>query len=176
MPFESVKQWAGQSGTPLPLAYKLKVLAVFGVLLAILTFVIYGVYISLRPTVESFPRVCSQETVYSDLSKITDPSLVCGLVLDLGGRENGRIPPQIFEFPNLLGLRLGGNHLKELPPDIGKLTNLVQLGLRNNELTSLPEETSKLVNLKVLVLTGNNFSEAEKERIKRLLPSTQISF
>ena len=59
---------------------------------------------------------------------------------------------------------------------INYLSNLKEFDLTYNQLTSLPESIGKLTNLERLDLRNNPMSDEEKERIKKLLPNTYISF
>ena len=63
-----------------------------------------------------------------------------------------------------------------MPSEIGNLSNLRYLSLRNNKITTLPNEIINLTNLKKLDLRENNFSEAEKEKISKMLPNCKIEF
>lgn len=96
--------------------------------------------------------------------------------LKLGGNAISFLPSEIGNLEGLTLLYLYDNNLSSLPEEIGNLTNLTVLDLHNNNLTALPESISNLQNLKLLYLGGNNLSEQEKERIKSLLPNTQIHF
>jgi len=65
---------------------------------------------------------------------------------------------------------------------IDKLTNLKFLSLYGNELTSLPDSIGNLKNLEIMDLRGNPITiddayknKKEIERIKKLLPNTNIS-
>jgi Leucine-rich repeat (LRR) protein len=86
------------------------------------------------------------------------------------------LPESIGKLTNLVRLDLVLNKLEEVPESIGNLTNLTYLNLSRNGLTSLPESIGKLTNLVRLDLFGNPISDEEKERIKKLLPNTNILF
>jgi len=72
-------------------------------------------------------------------------------------------------------LDLSNNQLTSLPKSIGNLKNLQKLFLGNNQLASLPESIGNLTNLQMLALNNNNLKEAEKERIKQLLPIVKLN-
>jgi Leucine-rich repeat (LRR) protein len=97
-------------------------------------------------------------------------------VLGLHNNELKSLPDWIGKLKNLRRLYLSGNRLKSLPESIGNLTNLKKLDLHNNELKSLPESIENLTNLRGLNLYDNPISDEEKERIKELLPNTDIRF
>ncbi len=87
------------------------------------------------------------------------------------------IPSSIGKLKTLEFLILADNTLISVPHEIGNLSNLKDLNLENNKLTTLPEEIKYLKNLLTLYLEGNNFSQAEQQRITRLLPpSTYVCF
>ena len=77
---------------------------------------------------------------------------------------------------NLRQLSLRSNQIIDLPPAVGKMKRLEVLDLGNNDLLDLPDEISKLQNLRKLGLDGNRLSEPTCERIRKLLPNTEISF
>lgn len=118
--------------------------------------------------------------------------------LSLSNTDITALPPEIGRLKKLISLSLFHNQLTQLPPEIGELVNLEQLDLAYNKLTRLPPEIGKLKNLKSLDLHGNQLTEvselgalknlvflqlddnplpqAEKEKIKQLLPNTSINF
>jgi Leucine-rich repeat (LRR) protein len=97
-------------------------------------------------------------------------------VLYLDENKLKTLPESIGNLTNLVSLDLHDNQLESLPDSIGKLTNLKRLWLRYNKLTSLPDSIENLTNLKELNLGKNPISDEEKERIKKLLPNTYISY
>ncbi len=66
--------------------------------------------------------------------------------------------------------------LSALPPEIAKLHNLKQLDLSFNKYTSLPAEMSQLAKLQTLNLLENQFADAEKDKVKKMLPNTKVLF
>ncbi|WP_440237486.1 leucine-rich repeat domain-containing protein [Cytophaga sp.] len=96
--------------------------------------------------------------------------------LNLNKNQLSTLPAEIGNLKNLKTLTLRQNGLKVLPPNIGTLTQLETLDLALNMLSTLPAEVENLKNLKKLILVGNEISAKEQQRIKTLLPNTQISF
>ena len=94
--------------------------------------------------------------------------------LYLDDMELTSLPESIENLTNLEWLHLGYNKLETLPDSIVNLKNLEKLWLYQNKLTSLPEDMDKLTNLNYLVLHNNPISDEEIERIKKLLPNTDI--
>ncbi|EAY29168.1 leucine-rich repeat domain-containing protein [Microscilla marina] len=86
------------------------------------------------------------------------------------------LPIRIGELAQLEVLYLQNNQLKRLPEEIGLLQNLEELYIENNRITHLPEEIAQLSQLKYLYAQNNMFSSGEKEKIRELLPSTEIYF
>ena len=105
--------------------------------------------------------------------------------LYLGFLELEQFPRELSELSNLQELYLDFNNLKSLPPEIGKLKNLRNLNLQSNHLKTLPAEIGQLKQLSWLNIgndladegnTPNQFSEAERKRIRTLLPTVKIEF
>jgi hypothetical protein len=109
-----------------------------------------------------FPTVLSQLTTLDEIS--------------LSSNELTSVGPEIGKLKELRILILNFNQLTELPTEIGELKNLLYLDITSNKLTRLPDEIRYLTNLQELKLWRNNFSDAEKERIKKLLPNCVIEF
>jgi len=86
------------------------------------------------------------------------------------------IPPSIKNLKNLQVINLTNNALEEIPKELGDLENLNELYLSSNNLSSLPTSLSKLSKLKILVLTGNKLSDAEKNKIEKMLPNSTVNF
>ena len=85
-------------------------------------------------------------------------------------------PTQIGELENLMILNCNQNDLVGLPPQFGNLKNLRNLDLWSNEIGVFPEELKYLKNLDVMDLRVVLVSDAEQERLKRLLPNTTLYF
>lgn len=111
---------------------------------------------------ETFP------TVLSKLTTLDEISLSSNQLKSVGG--------EIGKLKNLRILIMNSNQLKQLPKEIGELTNLLYLEIGSNKLTSLPEEIKYLTSLQELHIERNNLSDAEKQRIKKLLPKCIIHF
>ena len=73
-------------------------------------------------------------------------------------------------------LNVSQNNIKEISPKVKGLKNVVSMNLANNQLTDLPAEFSQLKNLKTLILTGNPMDKSTIEKLKTMMPQTQIYF
>jgi Leucine-rich repeat (LRR) protein len=105
----------------------------------------------------------------SKLSKLTTLNICANSLIT--------IPESIGSLTNLEGLYLEGNKLNSIPESIGNLIKLRQLALADNQLSTLPESLKNLAGVLIqLTLEQNNFSDAEKEKIKKWLPNTEISW
>lgn len=110
----------------------------------------------------SFPTVLSRLATLDEISLSSNQ-------LKFVGKEIGYLK-------NLRILIMNNNQLTDLPNEIGELTNLLYLEIGNNRLKYLPKEIKYLTNLQELHIEGNALSEAEKKRIKSLLPNCVIHF
>jgi len=97
-------------------------------------------------------------------------------LLYLSENELKTIPGEIFEMSNLIKLDLKKNSFTNIPPEINRLKKLKVLYLAYNQLTSLPEQIGELTNLEELDLKENPIHQEERDRIRKLLPKTQIRF
>ncbi len=86
------------------------------------------------------------------------------------------LPSGIGFLTDLIWLDLERNQLKVLPSEIGRLKNLHRLNLSFNQLSVLPVEIGQLTQLQSLYLDGNKFSQPERDRIKLMLPKTEVYF
>jgi hypothetical protein len=98
------------------------------------------------------------------------------IILWLQGNNLNKIPEWIGQLKNLKGLKLSDNQIEKVPDSIGQLINLESLDLYHNKIERISDSIGQLKNLKRLNLHHNNLSSDEKEKIKRLLPNTKISF
>lgn len=96
--------------------------------------------------------------------------------LSLSSNELTAIGPEIGELQHLRILYLNFNKIVKIPKEIGALKQLLYLDLGDNKLTTLPAEIGLLTNLQELYLNRNNLGEAEKQRIRKLLPGCVIHF
>lgn len=96
--------------------------------------------------------ICTNEKVYKILEEaVKDPDNVC--YLDLSNNNLTQLPGEVLKLKNLTSLYLNFNHLDSLPPEIAKLPNLTSLDL-----------------------TGNPMSQAEVDKVRRLLPGAHVLF
>lgn len=85
------------------------------------------------------------------------------------------LPESIGQLSKLKSIRLVYNHLTEIPASIGDLSSLTMLALGRNRITKFPDTFYKLADtLKHLEINGNNYPPSEEEKIKAMLPYTQI--
>ncbi|WP_449398266.1 hypothetical protein [Chryseobacterium wanjuense] len=82
----------------------------------------------------------------------------------------------MFQAKNLEFLNVSQNNIKEISPKVKGLKNIVSMNLANNDLKDLPNEFSELKNLKTLILTGNPMEKSTIEKLKAIMPETQIYF
>lgn len=60
--------------------------------------------------------------------------------------------------------------------DLATMKSLKSLSLNNNMLSVIPKGVERLTLLERLSLTGNKFSQEDKERIIKMLPTTKVKF
>lgn len=96
--------------------------------------------------------------------------------ISLSTNKLTKVSSEIGQLKNLRILIMNNNQLTSLPKEIGELTNLLYLEIGNNKLTNLPEEIKYLTSLQELHIERNKLSEAEKIKIKKLLPNCVIHF
>lgn len=120
---------------------------------------------------------------YLDLSKnsikVLPPeidSLQALQILILKKNDLVTLPKQIGHLKNLIVLDVSQNDLVTLPPQIGDLENLEVLELWDNDLGDFPEQMAYLFKLKELYLQSILIDEDEQQRIKGMLPKTNIHF
>lgn len=112
------------------------------------------------------------QTVPADVAKLPNLQvlIISGTQVDLK-----QIILQVSGLP-IQELYLRESQLSVLPAEITKLINLKQLDLSFNKYTSLPAEMSQLGKLQTLNLLENQFADAEKDKVKKMLPNTKILF
>lgn len=115
------------------------------------------------------------DNMYKDVRELVDNrETACGL--DVGGQPLLYLTKAISLAKGLVLLNASNSNLIELPDWIGTLTELRQIDVSDNKLTSLPEELGFLVNLQVLDLRGNPLPQEEVDKIRKLLPQTDVKF
>lgn len=98
------------------------------------------------------------------------------VALDMSRNMIAEVPAGIGALSKLENLLLYGNRIAVLPPEIGDLKALTLLQLSENRITTLPDTITNLTNLTDLYLEGNPLEPGEIERIKTLLPGTNVHF
>lgn len=96
--------------------------------------------------------------------------------LDLSRNQIASIPAEINNLTSLETLFLNDNQIASIPSEIGSLTKLSIIQLSRNNISFIPTEIGKLTNLNYLYLEDNNLNSQEEEKIKNLLPNTNIFF
>lgn len=110
-------------------------------------------------------------------SAFPDPALLARIkTLYLSDNALTNLPAAIGGLTQLTYLNLDRNQIETLPVEIGNLSSLAFLRLNGNKLTALPESIGNLKNLKRLYLKGNPLPDAEKARLKTLLPQAELLF
>lgn len=95
--------------------------------------------------------------------------------LDLWGNRFTNLPQSMFGLTSLKELNLMFNFFSgKFPSTIGNFINLEVLNLESNQITSMPASFTKLTKLRELNLSDNPIEDAEKERLRELLPSCHI--
>jgi len=98
------------------------------------------------------------------------------VILDSSVHE---IHPSIGSLKTLKNLTFAGNRIEELPSEIGKLSNLLFLNLWDNPIAVIPDEirfldSSNGGKLYKLVIDRGKISEANYQKLKKLLPNVSI--
>ncbi len=129
----------------------------------------------LPESVKTIPGLVWLDLGENKLSAFPEPGLIPRVVtLYLSDNALTELPASINGMSALAYLNLDRNRLTALPETIGQMESLKWLRLNNNQLTSLPDSIGNLKNLKRLYLRGNPLPEAEKDRVKKLLPQTDV--
>jgi len=103
-------------------------------------------------------------------------SLTNLVALDMSRNMITDVPVGVGALSHLEHLVLYGNRISILPEEIGDLRSLTLLQLSENRITRLPETITNLTNLQDLYLSGNPLVAGELNRIKSLLPETNVHF
>ena len=130
------------------------------------------------------PRLSSVQTLVSLNLSGNNISTVPGNIgnlahlreLYLNKNSISTLPLEFGKLSHLKILTFRQNKLTELPKSIAQLHNLETIDLAFNQLTTLPLEIANLKKLKTLTLVGNEIPVKEQQRIKALLPNTEIFF
>ncbi len=110
-------------------------------------------------------------TGIGQLSALRDLTLRVNRNFDIANAVN-----KLAALRQLQALSLADNNLGTIPGAIGQLSQLQRLDLSSNELVTLPPEIQQLTQLETLSLCGNAFPAAEQERLRALLPNTEVVF
>ena len=78
-----------------------------------------------------------------------------GSKLKLNGKALTKLPPTIFDFPDLTEIDLSNNKIGSIPAQIGVFTKLKVLKLGKNKIRSINKNITKLTKLEVLYLNNN---------------------
>jgi Leucine-rich repeat (LRR) protein len=105
-------------------------------------------------------NVWSQNTIYTDLDQITDPSQVKHL--ELRKMKLSSIPSEVFKLSNLEYLDLSKNRIEKIPIEIKDLTHLKTLVLSKNKIIQISPLTG-LKNLEELHLDRNPIEKLPSE-------------
>lgn len=98
------------------------------------------------------------------------------IALDMSRNMITEVPAGIGALSNLEHLFLYGNRISSIPPEIGQLSSLTILQLSENRITRLPDSIRSLTNLTDLYLEDNPLEAGEIDRIRTLLPNTEVHF
>lgn len=119
------------------------------------------------------PVAC--DNMYKDIREMVDNrETACGL--DVSGQALLELTRAISLAKGLVLLNASNSNLIELPDWLGTMTELRQIDVSDNKLESLPEELGFLVNLQVLDVRNNPLPIEEVDKIRKLLPKTDVKF
>lgn len=122
--------------------------------------------------------------------------------LEIERNDIKEIPSEISQLTKLKRLSIGINPIKTIPTSLSELNNLEQLGLvslsdfnwtetfniiskikslrrigfPSSGLTKMPDGFEKLTQIKTFWINGNAFDSDEQERLKKLLPNSELEF
>lgn len=115
-----------------------------------------------------------------DLDTLNTSVLDNSAAIELNVSNNyltGALPAEINKLKNLKVLNASNNRLTGIPAEIGQLTKLETLNFSNNSISTIPNELANLkYNLKTLNLSRNPVSSETQEKLKQMLPLTNIIF
>jgi hypothetical protein len=147
--------------------------------------------------------VVSAETKKAEINwrctgAVPSPGQQEGTTLDLSNKGLNKLPMDIFNQTDLIGLNVSGNkltgslpsqlgNLKKLkfldasnnqytgiPAEIGQLSDLETANFSYNAITGLPLEIGNLKKLKTIDFTSNDYSTYDLSKIKQALPNLQV--
>ena len=129
----------------------------------------------LPAALQTIPGLTWLDAGDNQLAAFPEPGLLPHIqTLYLSDNALTGLPASIGGLSQLVYLNLDRNRLTALPEEIGELGSLRWLRLNDNQLTAVPDSIGKLQNLKRLYLRGNPLPEAEKARLKTVLPQTDV--
>lgn len=119
------------------------------------------------------------EILYADSNQLKDlPASLSQvktlLELDISYNQFSDLPAHLSGLTQIKYLDLSHNQFKTLPAVVLTFSNLERLDLRYNQITDLPDDIQKLNKLEAVYLFGNEFSEAHRQKFRRLLPQTKF--
>lgn len=99
---------------------------------------------------------------------------VCGI--DISEQRKTEFTFGISNLDQLAVIRANDNLITRLPSWLSVLDNLQLIEIRNNRIELVPEGLGELPNLKILDLRGNPLRPGEIERVREMLPQTEVRF
>jgi len=97
-------------------------------------------------------------------------------IVDFSKNKLLALPSELFNCLKLKKIIANQNEINAIPKEISKLQELVYLDLWSNDLAVVPEEIKECKKLKEVDLRVIEMTKAEQERIRELLPETEIHF
>jgi len=92
-------------------------------------------------------------------------TFITGTTFQLNNKALTKIPPELFDFPELTHINLSGNKITSIPKQIEVFKNLQVLNMSNNKLKSIHKNFLKLEKLESLDISENDFVKAFPEII-----------
>lgn len=150
---------------------------IYGLLAVLLGLTGITIYLFTRSDIPKNTNPKGSQTVickrFTDLSGALE-NIKIACVLDLSGKLNGSVSPDIAKLTNLTELDLSGNDLKEFPLVVLQLKKLKTLDLSSNQLESVPPEIGNMESLQTLDLRDNSaLLLSQQEKIRQFFISTQ---